>query len=1011
MRKQRQRHFREWLIKSTFSLILALSMLLPNGIIDTTQPVAAHNLDASAVYVFFDPDTQAMLDTRIAGAGWTPPTPLLQNGDEIGLVIKAVPDNGTTTGVGGYTTFYIPNGSQIVDAAFLAPVDLASDGITGYDRIGAKGQALIPNVGAGGGPTVILAGQPGISRGPNIAGVTADLVNAANVNNGTLPGVYGDLGIFYSTAPETAYGTYTPVPAANKKLTNNSGDTVGLRTPVQAPLNLWDAWQMAGFGIAGTTDVGNLPTSPRVDSNGRGNTIWGNASAVAGPESGYAWDFELPDYAACAGSPTAAPTAACINAATDEMGPWQRIQYPGSQIAYDVPGDISAGLFAGGLDGSHVGRNLSSNPLPATAAQNDGTSPNAIRFAYGQLTNGRPEYAWVKLRVNDYNAMFPSGDPCPSWRVDTFGGDAGGADNGKDHIWRYYDPNGVSLNACLAIGKPATRDLVKVGDYYQYNLKVYNAGNASLTNVVVTDMLPAGVTFVSSVPAQGSGPNPLRWVIGSLPMGSSWEAVVTVKTAGTGVLNNTMTATGTPPTGPDITVTTSDKTVSGLVPYLLQNKSVTPTSIAPGGTVAYTIQIDNTGTGPTGSPIVITEQLPPGFAYVAAPAPIARVNGAVVTPVVNATNTAKPVFTIPAALQAGQALFLTFSAQIAAGQTPGSYCNTYITASPVTQATGALACVTVAGGKIGDFIWRDWDGDGIQDAGEEGIAGVKVYIDSNNNGVWDTGEPATTTNAEGKYYFNGLIAGTYVVRVDASTLPANHTQTGDPDTTVDNAHTVTLGTDEQYLTADFGYRPTGAASIGDKVFEDTGNDGVFNSGADFGIPNVTVSLYEDSNNNGSIDAGDALVASTWSNASGDYLFSNLAAGYNYLVQVDKTDPDIQTYFNTKYGAGATYQLSTAELIPSPNLTGADLDNDFGFWRALPASIGDQVFVDSNRDGVYNTGDTPLANITVNLYRDGVLFATTVTGPDGKYLFANLGPGNYSVMVDTNDPAISPLSPV
>ena len=111
-----------------------------------------------------------------------------------------------------------------------------------------------------------------------------------------------------------------------------------------------------------------------------------HASAVAGPQSGYAWDFELPDYAACAGSPTAAPTAACVIAATDEMGPWQRIRYPGSQIAYDIPGDTRTGLFAGGLDGSNVGFALSpSTPLTATTGQADGT-PNAIRQQFPQVT-------------------------------------------------------------------------------------------------------------------------------------------------------------------------------------------------------------------------------------------------------------------------------------------------------------------------------------------------------------------------------------------------------------------------------------------------------------------------------------------------------------------------------------------------------------------------------------------------------------------------------------------------
>ncbi len=1019
-RSTQQRWQRIFALATILSLITGLAPVSFRGI--GAPAASAHNLDANAVYVFFDPDTQAMLDRRIAGndtcfPNYAPPQPLLKEaqwckdingnntstwypGDTIGLVIKAVPDNGTTTGVGGYTTFYIPNGAQVTDAAFLIPGDLSADGITGYDRIPAKGQALMPNVGAGGGPTVSLVG---INRSNTISGVgtfSAALVNAANVNNGTLPAVYGDLGIFYSTAPETAYGTYTTAPAANKQLTNNSGDTVGLRTPVQAPLNLWDVWQMAGFGIAGTTDTANLPAAPRVDSNGRGNTIWGNASAVAGPQSGYAWDFSLADYKTCAGSATAAPTTACIDAATNQIGPWQRIRYPGSQIARDVPGDITAGTFAGGLDASNVGYALSpSTPLPATTGQANGT-PNAIRFAYGQLTLNSPEFAWVKFKVDNFNNMLDA-TGCPIWRLDTFGGDAGGDSGGKDHIWRYYDPNSALLNGCLAVGKPATRDIVKVGDTYQYNLSFYNAGSKTLTQVVVTDLLPAGVTFVSAVPAQTSGPNPLRWVIGSLQPGQAWRATVTVKAAGAGVLVNTMTATGTPDgSSTPITSTATERTVSGLAPYLRQTKSVTPSSVAPGATVAYTIQIDNIGTGATGTPILVTDYLPAGFTYQAAPAPTARVNGAVVTPAVNATNPSKPIFTIPAALQAGQSLFLTFSAKIAAGQAPGAYCNSYTSSTPINRTTGALACVTVAGGQIGDTIFRDWNGNGVQDAGEEGIAGVTVTLSG-------AASATAVTDANGKYLFSGLGAGSYTVSVPAAGsggVPTGYTLTADPDGGAATAtFNKTLATNEILLGADWGYQPTGTASIGDKVFEDIGNDGAFTSGTDAGIANVTVSLYEDSNKDGVIDAGDALVATAVTNSSGDYLFSNLAAGANYLVKVDKADADIASYFAAKYGAGTPSQLSTPELIASPALSGADLDNDFGFWKVNPASIGNELFIDADRSGGFSAGDTPLANVTVTLYRDGLPVATTVSDADGKYLFGNLGPGNYKVVVSTIDP--------
>ena len=42
------------------------------------------------------------------------------------------------------------------------------------------------------------------------------------------------------------------------------------------------------------------------------------------------------------------------------------------------------------------------------------------------------------------------------------------------------------------------------------------------------------MTFISAVPAQNSGPNPLVWNLGTLLPGEKFEAVVTVKATGTG---------------------------------------------------------------------------------------------------------------------------------------------------------------------------------------------------------------------------------------------------------------------------------------------------------------------------------------------------------------------------------------------------------------------------------------------------------------------------------------------
>ncbi len=145
---------------------------------------------------------------------------------------------------------------------------------------------------------------------------------------------------------------------------------------------------------------------------------------------------------------------------------------------------------------------------PAIRCRRPTTSTNAIRWAVGQLTAYRPEYAWVKIRVTSSTANITDPDGCPYLHGDTFGGDAGGTDNGKDHLWRYYEPTEIEMNLCVLPGKPADKELIKSGDTYQYPVKVYNLQAFSLTNVVVKDTLPSGVTFISAVPGPEHRPQP-----------------------------------------------------------------------------------------------------------------------------------------------------------------------------------------------------------------------------------------------------------------------------------------------------------------------------------------------------------------------------------------------------------------------------------------------------------------------------------------------------------------------
>lgn len=100
-------------------------------------------------------------------------------------------------------------------------------------------------------------------------------------------------------------------------------------------------------------------------------------------------------------------------------------------------------------------------------------------------------------------------------------------------------------------------------------------------------------------------------------------------------------------------------------------------------------------------------------------------------------------------------------------------------------------------GEIVGRKWEDLNGDGVQDAGESGLAGVTIYVDTNNNNILDTGEPTTVTNAIG-YSFTNVPVGTHTVR---EVVPTGFSQTFPP---APGAHTVTLTAGQQIGGIDFG---------------------------------------------------------------------------------------------------------------------------------------------------------------------------------------------------------------
>jgi hypothetical protein len=296
-------------------------------------------------------------------------------------------------------------------------------------------------------------------------------------------------------------------------------------------------------------------------------------------------------------------------------------------------------------------------------------------------------------------------------------------------------------------------------------------------------------------------------------------------------------------------------------------------------------------------------------------------------------------------------------------------------------------------GAIGDFVWTDLNRNGIQDPGEPGIQGAKVYLKNAGGTILQT----VFTDVNGHYAFNGLCGGNFVVEVDPASVPPTLTpspsgQGGDPTKDSNGSPTtVVLPPNSVNPTIDFGYMPPCTGVIGDFVWNDLNRNGLQGPGEP-GIGGVLMELRRQSDN--------SLMAVTTTAANGFYQFVGLCAG-DYKVVV--VPPAGFPYVATLSGVGADRAIDSngsPALVTLPTDFASDLTIDFGYWQ--PAALGDFVWSDLNANGVQDAGEPGIAGVAVSLYPCGsaVAIATVMTDGGGLYLFSNLTAGCYYVKFGT-----------
>ena len=326
------------------------------------------------------------------------------------------------------------------------------------------------------------------------------------------------------------------------------------------------------------------------------------------------------------------------------------------------------------------------------------------------------------------------------------------------------------------------------------------------------------------------------------------------------------------------------------------------------------------------------------------------------------------------------------------------------------NASGNLGSVTVTAGQnvttmdagiyqkssIGDKVWLDSNGDGIQQSGEAGVKGVGVTLLNEKNVVVGT----TTTDASGLYSFGDLGPGKYSVKFAAvdgylftkQNQGSNDSLDSDVDSSGKSAQ-ITLASGVNDKTHDAGL--VKASSIGDTIWEDSNYNGVQDKG-EKGVDGVTVKLY---------DGNNVLKGTTVTHDGGQYLFGGLAAG-NYKVEVVKangwffTKADVGDYAtdsDVTSVAGNTGRTDSISLDSGEQMRSVDV----GIYRK--GSIGDKVWRDSNHNGIQDSGEEGIGGISVSLYDTANnKLGTVKTDTNGNYKFAELTPGNYYLVFDKSN---------
>jgi uncharacterized repeat protein (TIGR01451 family) len=339
----------------------------------------------------------------------------------------------------------------------------------------------------------------------------------------------------------------------------------------------------------------------------------------------------------------------------------------------------------------------------------------------------------------------PSGSPVPNSLLDTVAGTVNGAPVGANGLYV------LLLTSDAPSGVYRLRVDVPSG---------YRAGTA----IGSSALIPA--ESVTYEPRLGGGLEKVQPQDGAPTLDQSSSYYMSVRfvitafpnTSSNGIINNHL------PIDP----------VSPTVVGELQLSKVSAVRTAElGDSVGYTLILTNATNVPQYG-VVVRDTLPRGFKYIGRTASMTRGSEVIRDDAALGVSDGDRVMNFRVVsgsgfLRPGEEVKLTYRVRIGVGSLRSDGVNrAKATSKNGASSDEARFAIRVDGGVFGDeacvigAVYRDCNGNGLQDSGEQGVAGARVYFSDGSFMVSD---------ASGRYSMCGRTPTTQVLKIDTSTLP------------------------------------------------------------------------------------------------------------------------------------------------------------------------------------------------------------------------------------------------